>query len=83
MTSLGDDEFAAALELLTATDGPVSFADLRAAGVAHPAHSIYELQLAGHHIEQLPGGVRLLDEAPKPPSPPPRSGRVRRIARDD
>jgi hypothetical protein len=82
MTSLGDDEFAAALELLTGADGPVSFAELRAAGVTHPAHSVYELQLAGHHIEQVPGGVRLLEEPPKA-SPPPRRGRVRRIARDD
>lgn len=81
MPSLADNELAAALELLMGANGPVSFADLRAAGVAHPAHSIYELQLAGHNIQQVPGGVHLSDERPKPP-PAPR-GRVRRIARDE
>ena len=80
MPSLADDELAAALELLTSATDVVSFADLRAAGVAHPAHSIYELQLAGHNIEQVRGGVRLSEGPPKPP-PQPR-GRVRRIARD-
>jgi hypothetical protein len=68
------------LHLLRESQGPVTLDDLRAAGISHPARTVYELQLDGHRIRRTAEGLEL-DEgpsrAPVAPEPPPRV-RVRR-----
>jgi hypothetical protein len=59
VTKVHDQRLRRALELLSETDRPMTFADLRAAGVENPAATVYELELAGEPIEHVRGGVRL------------------------
>lgn len=71
MASVYHERAQAALEVLgTAGARPVTLGELRAAGVANPAQTIYELELAGHLIEHSRLAVRLVAEAD-----PPRRGR--------
>jgi hypothetical protein len=60
MTGLFDERARRALLLLEeAGERPLSFAELRAAGVENPAQVVYELELAGHPVERSAAGVRL------------------------
>jgi hypothetical protein len=64
MASFYEERARVALEVLNRAGAqPVSFRELRAAGVANPAQTIYELELAGHVIEHSGVGVRLVAEA--------------------
>jgi hypothetical protein len=77
MTSFYEERVQVALEVLSRAGAhPVSFGELKAAGVANPAQTIYELELAGHVIEHSGVGVRLIAEA-ELASP----GRPRRLRR--
>jgi hypothetical protein len=73
-----------ALELLRAAgDRPVRLTELKAAGIERPSTVVYELQLAGHPIDLLPGAVRLGFVPPPPPDPlAGRSRGRRRLAAD-
>jgi Helix-turn-helix domain len=80
VASTGDDQLRLVLDLLRES-GPemVTYTDLRAAGVRHPAACVYELELAGHSVERRSNGVRLATGPPKPrPEPKPRVMRLRR-----
>jgi hypothetical protein len=69
VASIFDERAERALRILRdAGIRPVSFAELTAAGIPNPASVIYELELAGHVIEHLPAGVRLLDQSEPPPA---------------
>jgi hypothetical protein len=60
VTKVHDERLKRALELLSETgERPITFADLRAAGIENPAATVYELELAGEPIEHVRGGVRL------------------------
>jgi hypothetical protein len=59
VTKVHDQRLRRALELLSESDRPMTFADLRAAGVENPAVTVYDLELAGEPIEHVRGGVRL------------------------
>lgn len=53
--SAGDRELARALRLLESNQaGALTIAALRDGGIAAPARSVYELQLAGYEIERVP-----------------------------
>ncbi len=45
--------------LRIAGEEPVTFAELRAAGIVNPAQTVYELELAGHRIERTEVGIRV------------------------
>ena len=60
----------------------MTFAELRAAGIKHPAAVVYELELAGHRITPRPDGIGLGEDEPKPAPAPPRP-RIRVRRRDD
>jgi hypothetical protein len=60
VSSFHDERLKRALGLLSETgDRPMTFDDLRAAGIENPAATIYELEIAGEPIEHVRGGVRL------------------------
>jgi hypothetical protein len=60
----------------------MTFAELRAAGIKHPAAVVYELELAGHRITPRPDGIGLGEDEPKNAPAPPRP-RIRVRRRDD
>jgi hypothetical protein len=84
VASTSDKQTALGLQALRDSGAaPVTYAQLRALGVARPAAVIYELELAGHVISRGPDGIRLgapdAEAKPLPPPPP----RVRVRPRDD
>ncbi len=72
-----------ALELLREASRPVTFADLRDAGVATPGQALYRLGMDGHRIERTSKGVRLVDPSEPPPAPQPIRPRVRVVRRGE
>lgn len=65
------------------SEGVVSVAGLRAAGVTMPAQALYALQLAGWPVVRRGSSWRLTDpDVPVPPKPAP-IPRVRRVLRED
>ena len=81
MAGVHDERLRRALKVLDeAGDEPVTFAELRAAGVDDPAATVYELELAGEPIEHLRAAVRLGPSAPTAPDTP-RRRRLRLMRR--
>ena len=72
-----------ALELLREAVAPITFAELRQAGVATPGQALYRLGMDGHRIERTAAGVRLVDPSEPAPVPPPITPRVRVVRRGE
>lgn len=65
MAGLFDERAQHALRLLQeAGERPLSFSELKGAGVENPAQVVYELELAGQPIERSPAGIRLATRGP-------------------